>query len=1602
MTRNRLITSVMTAIAVVALGVTALSVNSCKNKETEILVTGVKVSTPTLTINEGETATISFTVEPSNASNKGVSFTSSDTSVVTVDENGVVTAVGPGTATITITTKDGSYTATVTVTVKGKSVAVSGVSLDIVEVTIKEGDSVTLTATVKPDDAADKSVSWSSSDDAVASVADGVVTGVKAGSATITVTTTDGGKTATCKVTVEAKPVAVESVSLDKSELTLEVGDEATLTATVSPADASDKEVSWSSSDPSVATVDEGGKVVAKAPGTTAVTVTTKDGAKSASCAVTVKAKGVAVESVSLDKSELTLIVGEDATLTATVKPDGATDKSVSWASDKEAVATVDEGGKVTAKAEGEATITVTTKDGGKTATCKVTVTAAEVKVTGIKLDKSSITIGVGEEITLTPTIEPDDATDKTVTWQSNDASVAAVDETGKVTGKAAGSATIIATTKDGGFKATCSVKVTDAGVSVTGVSLNESEIVMEVGDGAKLWETVTPSTAANKKVTWSSDKPEVADVDDNGNVEAKAVGEAVITVTTQDGGFTATCKVTVVGKVIPVTSVSLDKTTLTLTEGGSATLTATVKPDDASNKQVTWESDKVAVATVDENGKVTAVKAGTAVITVTTKDGGKTAKCTVTVKAATVAVTGVSLDKSSINMEVGEKVVLNATVAPSTATNKEVTWSSDKTSIATVDANGMVEAKAAGSATITVTTKDGGKKATCSVTVTAPSIELRTQFLEDKTTVATFGSVIHYKNGTNHRGTANEFLIVPWDSSKNNYVQDADASHFSCSSSKSDNVSVQVEDLGSRKAFCIKVLKNPTGAADAFSDLSFTYTSAGGTKFTKNTRVVIANSSAKSAFDYKVVAFYNKGEDYPDVSGGTFTHVMAKPNEKYFLRTYIGFDATSKNPTVCDTKDMAKFEFSNSNSSVLTMAQNIQDATYGSYPRAEYTFKGIGTSTIGIKYIDYKGNKLDKTIAVTVKKSYFDTGDYVADKTNSSSNNRYIPVGQTIGVALCGDNGVYTKDQLSGFTWTSSDTSIATVTSSSEYGGYMGTITGKKAGYATITVTDGTGNKRYFYIRVYKDITAITGNSTTFKLGKGNEHHLEVGSGKDISFTPADATLTTTYDLEFKSSNTSVTTIDNNAWVKGVGVGTATVSAKPLHSANITSFKDIRKFQVYNHSLQLIHKDPDGNNSNPAFYDEFYHKPIPEGATLYMVAGDMVNLAFYEGQTSSTSRVKLTNQSDFSTASTSGIVQFIYKVNSSTGNPYLQLKALAVGTTNVGVVLDGDDGFFGRSFKVQVLPKFTWASGDYVSHSDYKTTSTYPSNQVTTKSVVVKAVKSDGTAYSSSEAAPVSWSSSDESIATVSPLAGSQTTVTPKKAGLVKIIGTDSNGNTRTYWVQFYVPISSLTPGNFVGGYTSGSTTVNLTYATNYSVSPSNATYASIDNFYNFKSSSTALATVSSSGVVTVDCDNTGNASITASTTRAGVTDAVIYNVLVSTWHLRCGTYFGSSSVMADGSTYSSYSTIPIENGKEGTFQVQIDKNNNEIIGRANYKVTVTSGTDVISISEANNWASSNGNYFRIHGLKTGTAKFSVEVTGTYNRTTYYFKRSGYTVRVQ
>lgn len=256
-------------------------------------------------------------------------------------------------------------------------------------------------------------------------------------------------------------------------------------------------------------------------------------------------------------------------------------------------------------------------------------------KVTEVKLDKDSLTLDVGGSENLAATITPSNATNKNVTWSSDNQNVATV-ENGKVTAVGAGKATITVTTEDGNKTATCAVTVNP--ISVTGVTLDQSALPISVGGSAELKANVTPENATNKTVTWSSDNTAVATVDASGKVTAVAPGTATITVTTADGGKTANCTVTVTQ---PVNDVTLDKTTMDLFVGNGGTLTAKIQPDNASNKTVDWTTSNAGVATVDANGKVTAVGAGKATITATAADGSeKKAACEVTVTAKTYTLT--------------------------------------------------------------------------------------------------------------------------------------------------------------------------------------------------------------------------------------------------------------------------------------------------------------------------------------------------------------------------------------------------------------------------------------------------------------------------------------------------------------------------------------------------------------------------------------------------------------------------------------------------------------------------------------------------------------------------------------------------------------------------------------------------------------------------------------------------------------------------------------------------------------------------------------------------------------------------------------------------
>ena len=516
--------------------------------------------------------------------------------------------------------------------------------------------------------------------------------------------------------------VSVTSVTLNKTSTSIQVGGTETLTATVLPEDATNQNVTWKSDKPEIATVDANGKVTGVKAGEATITVTTEDGGKTATCKVTVSDKEIKVTGVKLNKSETSLLVGGNETLTATVLPEGATNQNVTWKSDKPEIATVDANGKVTAVKVGEATITVTTEDGGKTATCKVTVSETSVAVTGVTLNKTETSIFVGGSETLTATVAPADATNQKVTWKSSDAAVASVDANGKVTGVKAGEATITVTTEDGGKTATCKVTVKAATVAVTGVTLNKATLSLIAGASETLTATVAPADATNKKVTWKSSDAAVATVDTNGKVTAVKAGEATITVTTEDGGKTATCKVTVKPNLVSEITLAA----LAIYVGESKAVTATVKPDDATNKALTWTSSDETVATVDATGKVTGKKIGTATITATAQDGsGVSGSCTVTVLSHVKKVT---VTPANLTLGQNKSYTLKATVEVfGSGTDTGVTWTSSDTTIATVDATGKVTATdKVGTVTITATSKaDPAKKGTCTIKVSGDQTDI-------------------------------------------------------------------------------------------------------------------------------------------------------------------------------------------------------------------------------------------------------------------------------------------------------------------------------------------------------------------------------------------------------------------------------------------------------------------------------------------------------------------------------------------------------------------------------------------------------------------------------------------------------------------------------------------------------------------------------------------------------------------------------------------------------------------------------------------------------------------------------------------------------------
>ncbi len=552
-------------------------------------------------------------------------------------------------------------------------------------------------------------------------------------------------KNAICYVNV-LQPVTELTLSNNDATLFLvgegEVGNNRTVvTASVvgdfeNSIDPDNKSIIWTCTDTEVAdiVVSEGEgaacTIVAKRPGNCVVVAASRD--NPAANDVIYVSVCPRVSSVQITSSDMTVNLAEQfVQLFANVQSnavdeqkesddyeifENALNTSVTWSSSNEGVATVDmHTGKVSLKSAGRVTITCASTD--DQAISDSVVLTINVPVAAISLQDNHKKISVGESFTLNytllsnyPGFEP---SNKEVTWESSDSKVATVDNDGKVTGVMGGTATILIRADEGQITATCTVEVYQA---VTRIDISDTTLELNVGGEAVLETQVYPLTASEQTVTWSSNKPDVVSVTQDGVVTAKKVGDPVVItayIEDKDATIKATC---IVNVVVPITSIQLSPYSKTMSKGETFAITKKVTPSNATNASVVYSSTDPSVATVDSGGNVTAVSGGTCYITARTVNRDMLATVFITVDEK---INNIVLSKTKKIMKKGSKYVLIAAVTNSSASNKGVVFKSSNSKVVSVSQKGIMKAKRYGTAKITCSAMDGsGVQAVCKVNV--------------------------------------------------------------------------------------------------------------------------------------------------------------------------------------------------------------------------------------------------------------------------------------------------------------------------------------------------------------------------------------------------------------------------------------------------------------------------------------------------------------------------------------------------------------------------------------------------------------------------------------------------------------------------------------------------------------------------------------------------------------------------------------------------------------------------------------------------------------------------------------------------------------------
>jgi uncharacterized protein YjdB len=515
-------------------------------------------------------------------------------------------------------------------------------------ITVAVNETVRLNIVFRPENATNKRVTWSSDNRDVATVSNnGSVKGIRPGTAVVTVRTEDGSRTATCTITVVHVPVTGIAFAHNHKAQSVEVGRTVTLRPEISPQNASNKNIIWRSSDPTIATVSERGIVTGVRTGVAVITAETEDGRRQDTCEITVTF--ISVTGITLPE-EYAVEVGRTVSVRPTFTPSRPTNNRVTWSSSDTTIATVNNNGAVRGVRTGAVTVSATTEDGNFTATTRVTVVESGLRVTGISLDRSEIAMIAGEdnEVTLRATVLPSNATNRRVTWSSSDTSVATVNSSGRIRGIKNGTATITATTEDGGFTASCVVSVTFVHITDFTIDHQNTTVNLGIGNTLNIQGWVLPANASNKYGLWEVSDTSIVSMRVPRNSRSPVVftglreGTVTVTATALDGGLVRTCTIRVV--YIPVQSIVMEREgqTLSVDQGKTVTIRASVLPADSTDKDLVWSSSDPSIAEVSDRGVVRGHNPGRVTITARTKDGRLSKSCFVEV--IFVPLTGVDI----------------------------------------------------------------------------------------------------------------------------------------------------------------------------------------------------------------------------------------------------------------------------------------------------------------------------------------------------------------------------------------------------------------------------------------------------------------------------------------------------------------------------------------------------------------------------------------------------------------------------------------------------------------------------------------------------------------------------------------------------------------------------------------------------------------------------------------------------------------------------------------------------------------------------------------------------------------------------------------------